>query len=290
MKRTNRRGVIIVPIVESTLTTPLSSTYPSAYPSEAEDENFNSATEKTTATKPFPFLELPSELRNKIYSLVFAAAPPVIDLDPSTFRIIQRLHLFAVFRACRQVYQEAKHNFFSTHTFRVFPTYPGRYFKTKKPLLARLPAHARASISSLNLRLGPGWSNPPRGWVVNDALGLVDCTSVRTLKVFVECDPSDAIFNGYRKHEGFYEKFSAELLDGILKAVPSIEVVEFDAYSSVKRTGDMMQGLGDVVGRYDKVVAWGPERGWDLESDQVWLDAVLMHGGGQLSKNIAVFS
>lgn len=127
--------------------------------------------------------------------------------------------------------------------------------------------------------------------MINDALGLADCIRVRTLKVFVECDPSDAIFNGYRKHEGFYETFCADLLEEILKIVPSIEVVEFDGYSSVNRTGDMMSGLGEVVAKYDKVVAWGPERGWSLESDQIWLDAVLLHGGDQkLSKNIAVFS
>jgi hypothetical protein len=282
-RRTNRRGVIIVPIVESTLTTPSSSTYPSAYPSEDD-----TATEKTTATKPFPFLRLPSELRNKIYSMVFAAAPSIIDLDPSTFRIIQRQHLFAIFRVCWQIYEEASHNFFSTHTFRIFPTYPGKYFKTNKPLLTRLPARYRASLTSLDLRLGPGWGNPPRGWIVNDALGLADCTRVRTLKVFVECDTSDPMYNGYRKRDGYYEEFSAELLDGILKGVPSVEVVEFDAYSAVKRTGPMMSGLGEVVTRYDKIVSWGPERGWGLESDQ--LDAVLLNGEGKLKKVIAVFS
>jgi len=139
--------------------------------------------------------------------------------------------------------------------------------------------------------LGPGWNNPPRGWIINDALGLTDCNNVRVLKVFVECDPSDAIFAGYRRSEGFYEQFCANLLEGILKEVPSIKVVEFDAYSSVKRTGDMMSGLGEVVAKYDdKAIAWGPERGWNLESDQVWLDAVLMHGGGKiLSKAVAVF-
>lgn len=273
MKRKNRRGVTTVPL-ESTLATPISSAHPS------EDES-HSATEDTAAAKPFRFLSLPSELRNKIYGIVFVDCPTTIDLDPSIFRLIHRQNLFAVFRVCKQIYQEATHNFFSTHTFRLFPTYPGRYFKTKRPILARLKAHHRASLTSLNLRLGPGWSNPPWGWVINDALGLADCTSVRTLKVFVECDPSDAIFNGYRKHEGFYEKFSADLLDGILEAVPSIKVVEFDAYNSVKQTGDMMSGLGSVVRRYDKVVSWGPERGWDLESDQAWLDAVLMYGGGR---------
>jgi len=122
-------------------------------------------------------------------------------------------------------------------------------------------------------------------------LGLVDCKNVRVLKVFVECDPSDAIFSGYRRSEGFYEQFSANLLAGILKEVPSIKVVEFDAYSSVKRTGDMMSGLGEVVAKYDKVVAWGPERGWNLESDQVWLDALLIHPGGgkMLNKAVTVF-
>lgn len=126
--------------------------------------------------------------------------------------------------------------------------------------------------------------------MVNDALGLADCTSVRVLGVFVECDPSDGVFAGWRKDDGFYEKFCAGLLDAVLKDVPTIKVVEFDAWNSVNRTGDMMSGLGEVVGRYDKVVAWGPERGWDKESDNVWLDAVLMHSGGQkLIKTIAVF-
>jgi hypothetical protein len=146
-------------------------------------------------------------------------------------------------------------------------------------------------MTSLELRLGPGWNNPPRGWVVNDALGLADCTSVRVLKVFVECDPSDGIFKGFRMGEGAYERFSAALLDATLKEVASVKVVEFDAYSSVKRTGDMMSGLGEVVAKYDKVVGWGPERGWDKDSDQVWLDAVLMNGlGKRVTKSVVVFS
>jgi hypothetical protein len=272
----------------SRFTTPASSAVTSAvnsaYPSEAEDED------ATPKTKPFPFLSLPSELRNKIYYMVFSSAPAVIDLDPSTHRIYHRVQLFALFRVSRQIYRETKHHFFSTHTFRIFPTYPGKYFKTKRPLLARLRAHSRESITSLQLRVGPGWNNPPQGWVVNDALGLKDCTSVRTLKVFVECDPSDAIFAGFRKSEGFYERFSADLLEAVLKEVPSIKVVEFDAYTSVSRTGDMMSGLGAVVSKHEKIVAWGEERGWHKESDQVWLDAILMHGGGRLSKSVAVFA
>lgn len=280
MTRRTHQGLVLR--AKGSIETPQSSNPTSAYPSE--DEN------PTVKRKPFPFLALPSELRNRIYYEAFAAAPLAIDLDPSTFRLFQRLNLFSLFRVSRQVNRETTHHFFSTHTFRIFPTYPGRYFKTKRPLLARLPAHARQSITSLQLRVGPGWNNPPRGWVVNDALGLKDCTNVRVLKVFVECDPSDAIFAGYRRSEGFYERFCADLLEEVLKEIPSVEVVEFDAYSSVKRTGDMMSGLGAVVTKFEKVVAWGEERGWDKESDQVWLDAILMHGGGTLTKSVAVFS
>ena len=146
-------------------------------------------------------------------------------------------------------------------------------------------------MTSLDLRLGPGWSNPPRGWVINDALGLADCTNVWVLKVFVECDPSDDFFRGFRRSEGFYERFCADLLDGVLKEVPSIRVVEFDAYSSVRRTGDMMARLGEVVAKHGKAIAWGPERGWDKEGDQVWMDAILMHcDGKKLSKSVVVFA
>jgi hypothetical protein len=279
-------GVLSIRTVASASTTPVSSTYPSAYLLENEDEDSTQGQKQA----PFPFLSLPSELRNKIYSFVFSEAPQVLDLDPSIFHLFHKQKMLALFTVSRQIHLEATHHFFSTHTFRLFPTYPGRYFKTKKPLLARLPKHYRSSITNFELRLGPGWNAPPRGWVVNDALGLRDCINVRVLKIFVECDPSDAIFKGFRASDGFYERFSQNLLDGILKEVPSIKVVEFDAWSSVKRNGDMIAGLGEVVSRYDKVVGWGPERGWDQELDRVWLDAVLVHGGGKLSKSLAVFA
>jgi hypothetical protein len=110
------------------------------------------------------------------------------------------------------------------------------------------------------------------------------------LKVFVECDTSDAIYNDFRKGEGFYERFCAELLEDVLKDVPSVQAVEFDAWSAVKRTGLMISGLGQVVAKFDKSVAWGPERGWDKESDQVWLDALLLHSAGKLVKSAAVFT
>jgi len=91
---------------------------------------------------------------------------------------------------------------------------------------------------------------------VNKALALADCTSVRVLKIFVECDPSDSVFTGFRKSEGFYENFCKNLLTQVLEAMPSIQVVQFDSWSSVKRDGAMVTTLEAVVKRYQKVIGW----------------------------------
>ncbi|QSZ29559.1 hypothetical protein DSL72_004074 [Monilinia vaccinii-corymbosi] len=279
--RNHRRAIASTPV--SACTTPNSSAYPSAYPSDAEDVT---PTTSRKVQQSFPFLCLPSELRTKIYTLVFAPLPPVIDLDPSTFSIIHRHKLLTLFSVCKQLYNESSHHFFSTYTFRIFPIHPGRYFKTRRPLLARLPPRYRNSITTLELRLGPGWNSPPRGWVVTPLLGLLDCTSVRVLNIFVECDPSDAIFKGFRAGDGFYEGFCQELLEGIFRDVKGIQTVKFDAFPGIKRSGDMMSGLREVVERHQKVVGWGPERGWGVEKsgegkERVWLDAVLVHGVGR---------
>lgn len=131
--------------------------------------------------------------------------------------------------------------------------------------------------------------------MVNDALGLADCKNVRVLQVFVECDPSDAIYEGFRKFEGFYEGFCATLLDETLKRTSSVKVVEFDGYSAVKRNGAMMSGLAKVVSSHGKIVAWDSSRNgstWAEDSDPTWLDAVLIHATQQLSlsKNVAVLA
>ena len=69
--------------------------------------------------KPFKFLELPSELRNKIYQFIYELAPSVLDLDPENWRLVHR-HL-AIFSVSKQVHAEVSHAFYSTHAVRVFP-------------------------------------------------------------------------------------------------------------------------------------------------------------------------
>lgn len=231
----------------------------------------SSATGETAEAivNPFGFLDLPSELRNKIYEIYFDGTPLTLDLDPDNYKLIGGK--FTLFLVSRQIHEEASHYFYSSHTIRLFPTHPGRFFGTKKPLLARLPPRYRALVTSFQLRLGPGFTNPPRGWVVNDTLGLRNATSVRFLTVFVEVDTTDPIFKGFRREEdGFYERFSRELLDKILVSVPSIIEVQFDAYPSVRQNGDMMRGLLEITNKHKKVISWGPERGWNERPEANW--------------------
>lgn len=253
---------------DSVATTPRSSTYPSACPSEDEEST-------SEPIKPFRLLDLPSELRLRIFGILFQTIPEVIDLDPDNFRSIRR-HLYILF-VSRQIQREASHLFYSTKTFRLFPCHPGRFFKTKRPLLARLSPRCRASISSLELRLGPGFANPPKGWAVTEALGLKDTVNVRTLKVMVQVDTSNPIFNGFRAKgadDGFYEDFSKSLLDEVLKAVPSIIEVQFDGWPGVQKDGAMMRGLLGVANKYQKLISWGPERSWAKERGKDWSDII----------------
>lgn len=218
-------------------------------------------------SKPFPFLQLPSEIRIKVYRHFFDDDEDdhVLDLAPSNYKRFHRK--LGIMRVSRQVHDEATHYFYSTRTFRIFPTFPGRHFKTKRPLLARLKPNQRRCIRTLELRLGPGWNSPPRGWTVNEALGLEDCTDIRRLCVLVECDPSDSVFKGFRRAEGFYEAFSRNLLSGVIDALPSIGAIEFDAWSSVKKKGAMMRGLIATAEDSPYPIRWGPLRGWTDGTD-----------------------
>ncbi|KAG6000036.1 hypothetical protein E4U21_005994 [Claviceps maximensis] len=209
---------------------------------------------------PFPFLQLPSELRVKVYEHYFHDTERVLDLSPENYKRVHKTLGFM--RVCRQIHEEATYFFYSTRSVRIFPTYPGKYFKSKKPMLARLKPKQRQCITCLELRLGPGWNAPPRGWVVNEALGLKDCINVKKLVVYVECDPSDGFFKGFRRSDGFYEQFSARLMSSVLDSLPATAMVEFEAWSSVKKTGAMMRGLLGVAADSGRTICWGPERGW----------------------------
>lgn len=199
----------------------------------------------------FRFLDLPFDLRYKILGYVLVSNE-VIDLEP-IFCYPARERL-AVFLVSKGFYSDASYVFYSSHTFRIFPT-SGRFFGNKtRPLLARLPSRDQRSLVSLELRLGPGWTCPPASWRVNGALGLENMVAVRSLKVFVEVDPSHDFFRGFRVGKDFYTRFSSELLEQIIERLPALERVELDGWPSVMREGPLMRRLADVARASGKTV------------------------------------
>lgn len=226
---------------------------------------------------PFPFLDLPSEIRLQVYHLILftpsrkgalknrgtvgASAKKSKAVAPAS----QRINLFL---ASQQVYNEASHYFYSTQIFRVFPVQDF----SRLPTLRGLPPRHRSSVSTIELVLGSSWTAPPRSWTVNHSLGLQDMTTIRTLKVFVGCDPSQPVFEGFRISKEFYTEFSGRLMREILEQLPSLEWVEFDAYPSVSRKGSLMTRLMKEAWKADKEIHWGPQRGW-TELEKVEDDA-----------------
>ena len=192
----------------------------------------------------FRFFSLPYELRSRILIYVLAI-PHTIDLNPDNYRAAhQRLNLFLT---SHKLHHEASHLFYSMHTFRIFPTH-GRFFAPKTvPLIARLPTRYRKTLSSLELRLGPGWNKPPKSWWADSRLGLEQMRNVRTLKVFVELDPSHEVFKGFRLGKNFFTDFAAHLLQGVLYRLPALLTVHFETWPSVSHEGPLMRKLTNVA-------------------------------------------
>lgn len=214
------------------------------------EELFSSLSEPAIPLEPFNFFGLPAELRHKILGILLKS-DRVIDIDYSNHR--QAL----MFPTSKKFHEEAAAVFYGINTFRLFPTH-GRVEGSKvKPLLMRLPRRYRAEVVSLELRLGPFWSKPPRCWKVSDALGLKDATAVRVLKVFVEVDPSHPVFNGFRRNKDFYTHFAGALLKGVIARLPNLEEVQIDGYPSVNRESPLITRLVEEAREGHKKISWG---------------------------------
>lgn len=216
----------------------------------------SSSSGRYDSRQPFHFFNLPFELRRRILHMALSLHRTV-DLDPlNNFDAPERL---SIFLTSRRMHQEAYHVFYGGHTFRIFPTH-WRFFGHKvQPMLSRLSPRYRKALISLELRLGPGWSNPPMSWRVTDRLALEDMAGVRKLKVFMECDPSQDIFKGFRRARDFFTTFAGDILKETIRRLPSLEEVQFDGYPSVTRDGPLMKRLKDEVNRGEKKILWGPE-------------------------------
>ena len=132
----------------------------------------------------------------------------------------------------------------------------------------------------LEFRVGPGWSTPPKGWDLGDAapapgdtsekekketrltpaaLALQNLISLSYLTVFVECDPSDPIFKGFRISENFYTGFCCRLLSRIFELVPlegKKVGVDIGMNPGVRVEGRLVQGLVGVLRKYQERVKW----------------------------------
>ena len=216
--------------------------------------------------KPFRFFDLPYELRLRVYELLLIF-PKTMDLDPSNHRTVAPS--LRMFYTCHRMHDEGSRVFYGRNTFRLFPIH-GRYINAKYPLFARMPRKYRALISRLELRLGPGFTRPPKGWVVDSRLGLAAVTKAYKLRIFVEIDPASSdIFEGFRTGEKtFYTEYCVGLLRALLAQIPSVGEVELDAYPSVSKNSPLLKGLLDEAKLNQKRITWGPERGWDKIVDK----------------------
>jgi len=138
-----------------------------------------------------------------------------------------------------------------------------------------LPVKYRQAINSVELLLGPGWHKPPRCHNVLPALGLRDCTSLRTIKMWVDCDPTDNVFNGFRgpnATEDTYVWFCCDMLHGILEQVPSMELVEIDHDNRVKKESPLTAALQRKTEEFQKRFRWGPVRSASAIKDKESMD------------------
>lgn len=175
-----------------------------------------------------------------------------------------------LFLVSKRMHEEAYRVFYA-QPIRLYPSPASRFFHTKKPLLQRLPVRYREVINTMELRLGPGWSAPPRCQNTLPTLGLYDCTNMRNLKIFIELDPSVDVFNGFRGKNSTketYKWFCVDLLTGIFDQVPSLEKIEIDAFPAVKKDSMLVIAVCELVKERKKKLIWGPLRGWEKEDDE----------------------
>jgi hypothetical protein len=129
----------------------------------------------------------------------------------------------------------------------------------------------------------------PKSWRTGPSLGLVDCTSLRYLKIVVQIDPTDKAFEGHRgkgNDINTYKDLCLQWLQDILTDAPSVHKVQIDAYPGVEVDSLLVQALASVVVHFQKKLSWGPERIKKLELEQK-RQVRLTCGMGQLEEALA---
>jgi hypothetical protein len=251
-------------------------------PAATNDIDEDELSDTEVVFSPFRFFDLPSEIRLKIYGFVLfssrrkASAHPSGNVGSSSKNkpLAPLSHRLSLFLASRRLHDEAAALFYSVQTFRVFPIQD----YSRQPTLSALGSSYRPMIGKIELILGSSWTAPPKSWKVS-RLGLTQMTGVKIFKIFIQCDPSHPVFEGFRVSNDYYTVFAGELVHQILEQLPNLGHVEFDAWPSVQKNGALMRRLLSEVRTAGQKIYWGPERGWnDWEDDN---GRVISTGVGQ---------
>jgi len=184
---------------------------------------------------PFPFFQLPAEIRNRIYRLVLFSAPGYRDADG------RKKSRTSILATSKRMHQEASYVLYSSSSFRIFPLQDF----APVPVIQQLRPMYRTMVTKLEMVVGSSWTSPPKTWRVSKLLAkrLGKLSSVQTLKIFVELDPSLPMFDKYRISPTFYTDFCGDLLRDVLATMPHLKAVEMDGNPGVDTTGPLVSRL-----------------------------------------------
>lgn len=204
-------------------------------------------------TEPFRFLDLPSELRNRVYHDVLFSKPEYRSVKRRSSRI-------ACLLVSKRMHGEAAYVLYTTQKFKVFPV---QVFDAP-PTVVELPPRYQAFVANLEMIVGPSWKDPPKSWKVTKGMvrAFQRLTSVQTLRVFIECDPTHPTFARYRRSYNFYTDFCGDLLGDVLDAMPQLQQVEFDGNPSVDVNGPLVSRLREEAKDQEKEIKWGKQANW----------------------------
>jgi len=120
----------------------------------------------------------------------------------------------------------------------------------------------RAMVTKLEMVVGSSWTSPPKTWRVSKLLArrLARLSAVKTLRVFVELDPSLPMFEKYRVSFDFYTDFCGSLFRDVLSTMPQLKVIELDGNPGVDTTGPLVSRLLAEAEAKGKTCIIGPTK------------------------------
>ncbi|KEF55413.1 uncharacterized protein A1O9_08163 [Exophiala aquamarina CBS 119918] len=206
----------------------------------------------TGSEKYFPFVDLPAEIRNHIYTLVLFTTAGYRGMDG---RKKSRTSILAV---DKKMHLEAAYVLYSSQSFRIFPIQDFVPF----PLVSELRPIYRPMVTQLEMTVGSSWTSPPKTWRVSKLLAkrLGRLTEVQTLNVFVTLDPSGPMFEKYSISPDFYTNFCGNLLRDVLVVVPHIKFVTMGGNPSIDSLGPLVTRLKAEAEAKGKSISMGKTR------------------------------